>query len=114
MILVEADEDLAACVSSYFSSCFEVVHLSDVSAITSELERAPADVILADVDPGDATELAAIADLRRRCAATRFVLTYPAGESQGRARARLRGLANVCVRKPYRVSEIACHLDAIE
>lgn len=114
MLVVEADEDLAACVVGVFENRYAVTRVSDLDCALEEIGSAPTHVLFADIDAGTSRHVARIEALRRRHPALTIVVSYLEPPEEVWECGRLRESADLVVRKPYRVSDIERYLIAWE
>jgi len=114
MVVVEADEDLAACVAEVFASRYAVTRVADLDSALEAIGSAPTDVLFAEIDARTARQVARIEALRRRHPDLRIVVSYlePPGETWECAR--LKEAADLVVRKPYRATDVERYLAALE
>jgi len=106
MILVEADDDLAACVLDYFGGHYDVIRVSDLETASRELRSGTIDVLFADIDTGAPAETAVVESLRRDHPNLKIIVTYLAPSPGEDWKDRVSGLADVVVRKPYSVLDV--------
>ena len=106
MILVEADDELAACVHDYFVGQYDVTRVADLEAASRELRSGTEDVLIADIDSGTPAQTALIDSLRRDHPDLKIVVTYLVTQPGDDWVARVSGPADVVVRKPYSVLDI--------
>jgi ActR/RegA family two-component response regulator len=105
MVVVEADEDLGACVVRFFEDRYAVTRVSDLDSALEEIGSAATHVLFAAIDVGAARHVARIEALRRRHPDLRIVVSHlEPGEAWERAR--LRECADLVVRKPYQMTDV--------
>jgi hypothetical protein len=106
MVLVEADDDLAACVLDYFGGRYKVTRVADLEAASRELRSGTEDVLFADIDSGVPGQMISLESLRRDHPDLEIIVTYLAPVSGEGWKARLSGSANLIVRKPYSLLDV--------
>ena len=84
MILVEADDELAACVHDFFVGQYDVTRVADLEAASRELRSGTEDVLIADIDSGTPAQTAFIESLRHTSSTRISPRLFPNGPEFGR------------------------------
>jgi DNA-binding NtrC family response regulator len=112
MILVEADDDLAACVREYFSGRYEVCHLKNLAEADADRGIEQTALVFADVDANSPDQWNIVERFRKDYPRLKIVLTYLTPSPGGIWEARMHDIVDVLVRKPYSVVEVDKAIEA--
>ena len=106
MILVEPDDDLAACVTGAFCDRYEVKRLSCLEDVLATLADAEPTVVFANIEANAEDHVRLLETLRRKHPRTRIVVTYLSQPVKGAWARRICESADILVRKPYGVVDV--------
>ena len=113
MIVVEADDDLAACVMGFFAGRFDVKRAADLRTASVGVVGQPVDVLFADIDATSPVDLKAITTIRQNHPGLGIIVTHLAPMRTEDSYTRLAASADVVVRKPYNLTEVDAAMRSI-
>ena len=106
MVLIEADKDLAACVTRFFSDRFDVCHVETLEEALATLRSQAAEFLFADIDSPSLEQTSVIEQIRCDYPQMNIIVSYLSPTTGEPWEQRFNDCVDVLVRKPYRVSEV--------